>query len=260
MRLLRRLLGSALLVAALPVAAWSGPGHELVAQLAEAQLHPQTRAAALALLHEEGHDSLADVARWADEVRDQPSYAWSRPLHFVNLSRRDCAYDPATHCPGGECVIGAVDRFGAELADPALPVAKRREALKFLVHFVGDIHQPLHAGHAHDKGGNTFQVNVDGEGSNLHRVWDYHLLASSGLSPTEHVAALSATALPPAGDGGAAAWADESCRIVLEEGFYPSRRRLAQSYLDHWRPVAEQRVRLAAVRLAAMLEASLGAR
>lgn len=260
MSLLRRLLGSVLLVAALPVAAWSGPGHELVAQLAEAQLPPQTRAAALALLQEEGHDSLADVARWADEVRDQPAYGWSRPLHFVNLSRRDCAYDPATHCPDGECVIGAVERFRAELADPGLPVATRREALKFLVHFVGDIHQPLHAGHAHDKGGNTFQVNVDGEGSNLHRVWDYAVLASSGLSPAEHFVALSATPLPSAGEAGPMDWAKESCAIVMQPGFYPARRRLAQSYLAQWRPVAEQRVRVAAARLAAMLEATLGQR
>jgi nuclease S1 len=258
-RLLRWLAGATLLLAALPVAAWSGPGHELVAQLAEAQLRPQTRAAALALLQEEGHDSLADVARWADLARDEPAYAWSRPLHFVNLAERDCGYDPRRHCRKGECVVAAVARFRAVLADRARPVAERREALKFLVHFVADIHQPLHAGHARDQGGNTFQVNLDGEGSNLHRIWDYHLLASSGLAPAEHLAALAAEALPTAGAGGPADWAEESCRIVLEDGFYPARRRLPASYLERWRPVAEQRVRLAAARLAATLEQALAA-
>lgn len=259
MRLLRRLLGLTLLLAALPLAAWSGPGHELVAQLAEAQLRPQTRAAALALLQEAGHDSLADVARWADVARDEPAYAWSQPLHFVNLSRGDCRYDPARHCRKGACVIAAVARFRATLADRSRPVAERREALKFLVHFVGDIHQPLHAGHAHDKGGNTFQVNLDGEGGNLHRIWDYHLLASSGRTPAEHLVALSAEPLPAAGELDPAAWAMESCRIVLQDGFYPSRRRLSHSYLEQWRPVAEARVRLAAARLAATLEDAFGA-
>jgi nuclease S1 len=255
---MRLLLAATLLLAALPVAAWSGPGHELVAQLAEAQLRPQTRAAALALLQEEGHDSLAEVARWADVVRDEPAYRWSAPLHFVNLSRGDCRYEPARHCRRGECVVAAVERFRATLADGTRPVAERREALKFLVHFVGDIHQPLHAGHAHDKGGNTFQVNLDGEGSNLHRIWDYHLLASSGRSPAEHLVALSAEPLPAAGAGDPAAWAMESCRIVLQDGFYPARRRLPHSYLEQWRPVAEARVRLAAARLAATLEAAIG--
>lgn len=254
-----RWLGLLIWLAAMPVWAWSGPGHELVAQLAEAQLQPSTRAAALALLQDEGHDSLADVARWADEVRDERAYRWSAPLHFVNHAPGSCDYRPARHCADGACVIGAVERFRSELADHRLPLARRREALKFLVHFVGDLHQPLHAGFASDKGGNTYQVNVDGEGSNLHRVWDYFLLASSRRSPAEQLAALAAAPLPAAGDLDPVAWAAESCRIVREDGFYPRRRRLEPAYLERWRPIAEERVRLAAARLAATLEAALAA-
>lgn len=256
-----RVLGLALLLALLPGAAraWSIFGHELIAELAERRLSPATRAAAHALLRDEGA-SLVAVAGWADRVRDDPAYAWSDRLHYVNFPRDRCEYLAGRDCPGGDCVVGAVQRFRAELGDAALPRERRVEALKFLVHFVGDIHQPLHCGFGHDKGGNTFQVNVDGHGSNLHRVWDGLLIASSGRDRTAQLAALDAGTWPAAGTLDPVAWTEESCRIVMQDGFYPRRGRLPASYLERQRPVAEARMRLAAVRLAALLEDALAAR
>src|SRR5690606_8224127 len=139
-------------------------------------------------------------------------------------------------------------------ADTTLPAARRAEALKFLIHFVGDLHQPLHCGYGDDKGGNTYQVNVAGEGSNLHRVWDYSVLASSGRDRAGHLAALSATAPPDPGPFDPVRWAEESCRVVASDGFYPRRRRLDTAYFERYRPIAETRMRLAAARLAALLE------
>lgn len=242
-----------------PARGWSGFGHELIAELAERQLSAETRAAALSLLGDEA-DSLASVAGWADQVRDLPEYRWSVPMHFVNFPRGECRYQPLRDCAGGACVVGAVQRFRAELADTSLPREQRVQALKFLVHFVGDIHQPLHCGYAHDRGGNTYQINVDGEGSNLHRVWDHFLLASHGRDRPAFLAALSAEPLPEAGDFDPVSWAENSCRIVGEEGFYPKRRKLGSAYFERFAPLADARMRLAAARLAATLEAAFAQR
>ena len=257
-RVLRGLLILGVLAFSAGAQAWSVFGHEHIAELAERQLEPRTRAAALALLEGEA-DSLAAVAGWADQMRDESGYEWATPLHFVNFPRGRCEYLASRDCPGGACVVGAVERFAAELGDQALPRAQRVEALKFLVHYVGDLHQPLHCGFGHDKGGNTFQVNIDGQGSNLHRVWDYSLPERLGADGPARLAALSAEPLPAPGPLQPARWAEESCRIVQAEGFYPTRRRLGEAYFQHHLPTARAQMRLAAARLAAVLEARLGA-
>ena len=137
----------------------------------------------------------------------------------------------ADQCEGGECVVGAINAQRAILADRGQPLAARRDALKFVVHFVGDVHQPLHAGYAHDKGGNDVQVNFDGQGTNLHTLWDSRMLVSTGRSEHAYLAhlrtlprpAIAAMTLPPP----AAAWAEQSCRVVTQPDFYPRRAKLA---------------------------------
>lgn len=255
--MLRAVLMSALLAASAGAHAWSMFAHEHIAELAERQLSPGTRSAALALLEGEA-ESLAAVAGWADRVRDVAGYEWATPLHFINFPRGRCEYDAARDCPGGACVVAAVERFAAETGDASLQRAQRAEALKFLVHYVGDLHQPLHCGFGHDKGGNTFQVNIDGEGSNLHRVWDGVLPARLGGDGAAQLAALSAEPLPDPGSLLPARWAEESCRIVQADGFYPQRRRLGDAYFERHLPTAKAQMRLAAARLAAVLEARLG--
>lgn len=250
-------LGLLLAVSAPEARAWSMFAHEQIAELAERELDPVTRAAALALLEGEA-GSLAEVGAWADRIRDEPGWDWASPLHFVNFPKGQCDYVAERDCPDGSCVVGAIERFRAELADAALPRAQRAVALKFLVHFVADVHQPLHAGFGHDKGGNTFQVNIDGRGSNLHRVWDFELPARNGEDHAAQMRTLAAAPLPPAGELEPPRWAEESCRVVLVEGFYPSRRRLAETYFERHLPQAQARMRLAASRLAALLEDALG--
>ncbi|MFP3648289.1 S1/P1 nuclease, partial [Paraburkholderia sp. SIMBA_054] len=83
-----------------------------------------------------------------------------------------CGYEPPRDCPGGDCVIVALKVQTALLADHSQTLETRRQALKFVVHFVGDIHQPMHAGYAADKGGNDFQLQFNGKGTNLHSLWD----------------------------------------------------------------------------------------
>ncbi len=262
-RTLALLLCVLLLASAPPAAGWSEAGHRLVAELAEQRLDPATRSAALALLAASTSvpqpvASLAEVAGWADQVRDRSEYEWSRPLHFVNLSD-DCRYEPARHCERNGCIVAAIDRFAARLADRSLSRPERAEALQWLVHLIGDIHQPLHSGSAADLGGNRYQVQLAGEGTNLHSVWDRHLLAVRGLAVDEHRRLLGSEPLPRPGPLAPARWAEASCELIASAALYPSGHKLDQRYLQQHLPLAERQVRLAAARLAAVIEQALGA-
>ena len=244
--------------------AWDRLGHALIASLAERQLSPQARAQIALLLPDQPEEDqpeeprLPSIASWADEIRGEPKYRETSPLHYVNFVGV-CRFDPHRDCPDGKCVIAAIDRYAKVLGNTGEPLAERIEALKFLVHFVGDVHQPLHAGHRSDLGGNRFQVNVLGKGTNLHRIWDHSVLASAGLPFTQYHDLLSQTPLPPSGTLDPAQWAESACRLTDRQGFYPKRPgKLPGDYLKTQRPLAEAQVRLAASRLAALLERELG--
>lgn len=247
-----------------PAYAWGEFGHRLVGELAERQLSPSARAAVSELLKHEREPSLAGVAAWADHVREAglEDYAHTRSWHYINFPSFDCDYVPARDCPDGNCVVGAINGQTRVLADKREPAMRRTEALKFLVHLIGDAHQPLHAGLARDRGGNTFQVNVKGRGSNLHAVWDSIILHDGPRGITAYAAHLEAgvegiNSATVAAPNAAAGWALESCHLLRDEAIYPPKRRIGNAYLDGFRPVAERRLQLAAIRLAEVLEAAL---
>ncbi|HST45658.1 MAG TPA: S1/P1 nuclease [Luteimonas sp.] len=242
--------------------AWSANGHRTVAYLAAAELTPAARAQVALLLAGEADPTLPGIAAWADRLRDDDPARGeaTAPWHYVKFEP-GCAFDAAT-CKGGDCVIGAINRNYLVLSDPRRPRDARRDALKFLVHFVGDVHQPLHASPRDDKGGNDDQVNWQGKGSNLHRVWDRTILESRGLDPVDYAAALRRPAAA-AGDASlrsqspAVDWAVESCRLVASGRLDPPRRVLDQAYIETGRLLAEQRLVQAGHRLAAMLNHAL---
>ena len=261
--------------------AWSNLGHRLVGDLAQRHLTPAANAQVAELLAGEAEPSLAGVASWADDLRRSDAVAFKRTAswHYINFPVGTCAYQPKRDCPDGNCVVGQIERQRALLADRTLPLATRRDALKFLVHFVGDVHQPLHSGNRTDKGGNGFQISlrtdlkpeayaqkdyVDGVmGTNLHSVWDYYLLASTGFSASLYADRLATRAWPPKAAGKTsldpAAWARESCKLVDSQHLYPKpkQHKLDQRYLDAQRPLAEQRIEVAAKRLSDLLNATL---
>ncbi|HKV65615.1 MAG TPA: S1/P1 nuclease [Rhodanobacteraceae bacterium] len=239
--------------------AWGPRGHRIVADLAEAQLTPQARAAVQKLLALRGARHLDDVANWADDLRDTDPELFRRTkrLHFVNFHSRNCIYDPPRDCRNSECAVAAIDKYSAILANRTNPAAERAEALAFVVHFVGDIHQPLHADYRHDAGGNDFQVRWRGRGTNLHHVWDSLMLDSTHLSAAQFTEKLAAQPAHIATGGTPAQWAEESCRIDRDGGVYPSSRRIDAAYVERELPVAEQRLRQAGARLAALLNRDL---
>lgn len=273
----RLLLTVFLLLLAPSALAWSALGHRLTGELAQRHLDPVARAEVAAVLAGEPDPTLAGVAIWADTLRasDPARFKATARWHYINTPPGTCRHEPQRDCANGECVIAAIDAQRRILADRRQPRAARRDALKFLVHFVGDIHQPLHANNRADKGGNDFQISlrtdlqpeayarrhyIDGVmGTNLHAVWDYYILGSRGLDLRQYADRLDALPWPPMTTPVSAAqtWAGESCRLVDARGLYPARHTLDRSYLDAQRPLAEQRVRQGAYRLAQVLNATL---
>lgn len=248
-----------------PAHAWGPDGHRIVAALAQRHLSPAAEAEVERLLAPEHTRSLADIATWADDIQDDPSQQalWqaTHTLHYINFGDRRCDYQPPRDCRDGRCVVGALQHYVAVLGDRSKSDAERRQALKFVVHFVGDVHQPLHAGYRDDKGGNTYQVQFQGEGSNLHRVWDSGLLRTRALAWPAYAQQLDAHAaatLPapraPLGNP-YAQWAEESCQ--LSRDIYPAGHSIDTAYVDAERPLAEQRLRQAGRRLAEVLDRAL---
>ena len=262
--LLQACLLPALLAASPAAQAWGALGHRLVAALAQAHLGPAARREVATLLAGEPDPTLAGIATWADRLRDtDPERARATARwHYADTPDAGCAYLPPRDCANGDCAFGAIEAQRRILADPAQPVAARREALKWLVHLVADLHQPLHASHRRDKGGNAWQVSLrrDGRavGTSLHAVWDYDVLDAAHLGLPAYLARLQAAPWPPrrGATGTPLAWAGESCRLTDARGLYPPRHALDAAYLDAMRPLAEERLRIAAWRLAALLDDS----
>jgi hypothetical protein len=263
-----------------PVRAWGGPGHRVVADLAQARLRPAAQAEVARLLAGEPATRLADVATWEDDLREAggPLASATRHWHFVNFDG-GCDYVPPRDCRGGDGDIAPIDREFAILADHGQPDGERREALKFLVHLVGDVHQPLHATPIADKGGGDYQLFWHGKGRNLHGVWDGllldHALHADGLPDADAYAARLLAAPPlapdpsllpdppaspdPAVRAGPAvvAWALESCRLVRDGGLYPPGHELQDAYLDAHRAQMDLQLRRAGERLGDLLNRAL---
>jgi hypothetical protein len=279
------LLLFAALSAASPAAlAWSALGHRMVGAIAERHLTPAAEARVRELLAGEPDPTLSGVAYWADALRneDPPRFKLTSRWHYINAQGGGCGFDLVRDCPDGGCVVAQIERQRAILADPAQPREARRDALKFLVHLVGDAHQPMHAGDRPDAGGNGYQISlatalepesyakdkyVDGVmGTNLHSVWDYYILGAAGFGAGGDAVApyankLDALPWPPSDEAplfAPMAWAKESCRLIGARHLYPDGHKLDDAYLDAMRPLAEQRIRQAAWRLATILNDTLG--
>lgn len=261
--------------------AWSRLGHGLVGELAERHLDPTAKAEVARLLAGEADPTLGGIASWADDLRntDPERFKATSRWHYINAKGGGCGFDMARDCPDGNCVVGAIEKQRAILADRSQPLDARRDALKFVVHLVGDVHQPMHAGNRTDSGGNGYQVSlrtpiepeayakknyVDGVmGTNLHSIWDYYIFADKGLKLQDYADKLDKLPWPPFPapsqyDVMPMAWAGESCRLIDARGLYPPTHAMDSAYLDAMRPLAEQRVRQAAWRLAQLLNQTIG--
>jgi hypothetical protein len=254
----------------LPALGWGPQGHEIVAHIAARELSPRARAEVSALLGGDAEAMMVTQANWADEIRD------ARPQttrwHFVNIPLGAAGFDPRRDCPGGDCVVVQIETDLRILADRKRSRAARAEALRFLIHFVGDIHQPLHAIDNHDRGGNDVKVRLAPRQTpvNLHQVWDTRVLGAlpasdAAILATQIAAPLSASAKASWRSGAAARWANESARLAAqaiypELGDYRPGGRpilLPRDYLKREAPAVRAQLARAGVRLGWLLNTAL---
>jgi hypothetical protein len=233
--------------AAPAVLAWGTEGHQLIARIADAQLSVAAHANVKKLLTMEPGATMASISTWADEHRNPATAPW----HYLNFPKNNCEYSPERDCPDGRCVVEVIERQAQVLRSSTEP-KEQLTALKYLVHLVGDVHQPLHAGWGDDRGGNSYQLQAFMRGSNLHAFWDTGMIRYfEGDSPDWDETLMreaSRSSLP----WSARQAAEESCRIVAQENFYPPRS-VGVEYAKHYEATLRQRLVMAGGRLAQLL-------
>lgn len=258
--MIRIFLLCVLALAHVPCHAFGPLGHQTVAEIASRHLDPQARLAVEHLLGDAAAPAMREASTWADEIKARQDGPRTGSLHFVNLDPATCRYNAKRDCPGGHCIVAALTYFAEQLR-AAPTMSERADALRWVIHLVADIAQPLHA-YGADRGGNLLQARIGARGTNLHQIWDSVLLDAShldSLALADHLERRSQTTLPPAtiawNPSAPVSWAEESCRAMTADAYRGGE--IDASYVRRFGPVDEQQVKLAGYRLAALLNAVL---
>jgi hypothetical protein len=246
---------------------WGPEGHQVVASLAQTRLTDDAKKGIRSLV---GDASLASIANWADQIRSgrDETYNW----HFVDIPKnasgfsdeRDCFLPGSTHKGAASdhhnCVVDRIKIFQQVLCDNHATRDDRIEALKFLVHLVGDVHQPFHAiGEA--AGGNKIAVTEfgstecgGGRSCNLHGAWDIGLIQHTGLGPDEYVAYLERLIVDEhlTANGNPEDWANES-HAYAQSAWLADGSQIDETYYQKEIVVVDRRLALSGLRLAAVL-------
>jgi nuclease S1 len=240
---------------------WGQEGHRVIATIAERHLTASARERVRQILGPE--ESLAVVSTWADEIR--PSRPETAPWHYIDIPLDASAFDPARDCPNGNCITAAIIRFVAVLRDDASSPDSKNEALRFVVHFVADLHQPLHCADNHDRGGNDVHVTFFGANANLHSVWDTLLIERIDPDPESYAkrldAALADSDISAFEQGTVEDWALES-HVAAQKVAYGVLPRgetldLGTDYFRAAAPAVDLQLQKAGIRLASILNEAL---
>ena len=232
---------------------WGRTGHRVTGEIAQQHLTKKASRAVKNIL--EGK-SLAFVSTYGDDIKSDPKYRQYGPWHYVNLDPDQQEYLASNAAPEGDIIQG-IEKSIEALKDPSTSIEDQEFYLKMLVHLVGDLHQPLHAGRAEDKGGNDFQVRWFNQGTNIHRVWDSHMIDDFQMSYTE----LAANTVPltkaeerQIAKGDVLDWLYES--KALSDEVYASveiGEKLGYSYSYEWFEVVREQLQKGGIRLAKLL-------
>ena len=249
------LLGVALLMLPFQAAAWGIVGHRITAEVAARHLTPSAQAQVTALLDE--GEGIADAAAWPDLIRSQqtPFREASGYWHYVTLRKGRYTQAP----PQGDAVT-ALMRFARTLGDVQATREDQQTALRFIIHIIGDLHQPLHVSKPEDLGGNTLELVFHGEPTNLHRLWDTNMIARQNMSIDDWVQLLGEHAT----EANYQRWHTLDVRVwiaesqALHEAIYPASEELhhdelSPDYAPAHLSILRQRLTQAALRIAAFL-------
>lgn len=233
------------------VLAWGQTGHRVVGEVAQHHLNKKALKKVENIL---GGESLAMASTWMDEIRSDPKYNYTHDWHWVAIPDAT-PYSKTKKNPKGD-VISEINSIIKELKTHQLSAEKEKTDLKFLIHLVGDIHQPLHVGNGKDKGGNDIKVKWFWKNANLHRIWDSGMIDEKKLSYTELAKAIdnygnkqiylwqNSTLID---------WANESVSLRKKVYDFGNSKNLNYKYLYHHWSLVCLRLEQAGIRLAGIL-------
>jgi hypothetical protein len=237
-----------------PAYPWGSKGHEIVAAIAETHLTDTARTRIKELLPR--GTTLAGASTWPDKAgRQIPDMD---PYHYINFPKDANTYDQQRDCKLRNCIIEAIAWYAEVLKSPDAPRNEKRVALRFVAHLVGDIHQPLHAGFAEDRGGNSVDVRFNGRKTNLHALWDTGLVELEPGTPAEIAGriqtVLSSDEVQQWRQGTPAEWALESLAIVRAQVYrLPASGEINPTYIERAGAVIRTRLAQAGSGLASLL-------
>ena len=252
--------------------AWGSLGHQATGEIAARFLSDDAKREIAALFGSATPKRLGKAANWADKVarsKEPKSGAW----HFVNVPTKLRRYDPkycVEHAYRGkaqpdECVVAMIRKFARIARDRRLGKRRRTDALYYLIHFVGDIHMPLHCGHRGDMSGTAVKVKIgDRKAISLHKFWDTAIVSNIktyGKSIGEHLGAqITRSNLKNWSRGGAPDWCGESVRIAYTHAYPPGARRgapairISRKFTNRSLRTVQLRIQMAGVRIAFTLK------
>ena len=239
--------------------AWGQNGHRIVGQVADNHITDTTRSSLSELLEGE---SLAQISTWADEMRSNPSDFWQKKStrwHYINFepgtSIAPHSHDHSHSKDNVQNILQGMQYATATLQNRNSSIDEKRFALRFLVHLVGDSHQPFHAGRSEDRGGNNISVTYFGQNTNLHSLWDTKIIEGENLSYSEFADFINTnntTLIAEYLESSPQSWLIESNNIA-ESLYKKNTTTISYNYIYNNLPIIKTRLQQAGIRLAGLL-------
>lgn len=230
---------------------WGANGHRITGRIAEHHLSPEAAAVVGDII---GPKTLAQISTWSDEIRSDPDWRHAGPWHYISIDD-DESFEDFERNPKGD-VLSKLEEFLAVLDADTATAEELWQALAWVTHLVGDMHQPLHVGRRDDYGGNDIILLWFDEPSNLHALWDSEIIEQQNLSFTEYVSFIDHPTEEELADwrqGDIWDWARES--FELRQTVYDiGNRDLGYVYSYEVKEVLERRMVQGGVRLAELLD------
>ncbi len=253
-------------------ASWGGSGHTAIGILAVNQLQPDALLVLEGFVNPLTPQAMSDACNWPDLIRETEEGQWSGPLHYINIPRGDALYLASRDCPehpeyknsaerpAQQCATEAIKYFAAGLTRPHASREQRWQAFAWLCHLVADLHQPMHAGFADDRGGNNVGVIFKEEPMNLHHFWDSALINQQAGSWQYLVGQLGLFPPAPADSDWSPAmvndWTNDS-HSLAKENAYPATEDIDEIFAQQSWELTQQQIRAAAAHLALIINSEL---